>query len=168
MSERLGIEVTASEDPRPVVQGSDIVAATTTSLKPVFPGEWIEPGQHVSSVRATEMDDVARQRASLHILQSGERTSLLMPAKHKRDEKGSWFQARDREADSRLAVLSDIVVGRHPGRTAADQITLLGAYASFGPGTGYSALGAILLERARQRGVGRELPTEWFVQKESS
>jgi ornithine cyclodeaminase/alanine dehydrogenase-like protein (mu-crystallin family) len=168
MSSQLGVEVVPCDAPQQVVKGSDIVAATTTSLQPVFPGEWMEPGQHISSVRATEMDDVARHRASLIILQSAERTSLLMPARHATDNDASWFQLRDRETDSRLAVLSDIVVGRHPGRTSADQITLLGGYASFGPGTGYSALGAIVLERARQRGIGRELPNEWFVQKESS
>jgi ornithine cyclodeaminase/alanine dehydrogenase-like protein (mu-crystallin family) len=134
----------------------------------VFPGEWLEEGQHVSSVRATEMDDVARQRASLLILQSGERTSLLTPDKYKKDNNGAWFQARDREVDARLAVLSDIVVRRHPGRTKPSEITLLGGYASFGPGTGYCALGAIVLERARQQGIGRELPDGWFVQKESS
>lgn len=168
MSEKLGVDVSACDDPRAAVQGSDIVASTTTSLKPVFPGEWLEPGQHVSAVRATEMDDVARQRASVLVLQSPERTSLLMPDKFKQNHEGAWFQARDRQADSRLAVLSDIVVRRHPGRTKPDEITLLGAFASFGPGTGYSALGAMVMERARQRGIGRELPNEWFVQKESS
>jgi ornithine cyclodeaminase/alanine dehydrogenase-like protein (mu-crystallin family) len=168
MTERLGIEVVAYDEIRRVVQDSDILAATTTSLQPLFPGEWIEPGQHVSAVRATEVDDVARKRASILILQSAERTSLLVPDRYKDDKQGPWFQARDRKADSRLAVLSDIVVGRHPGRTSAEQITLLGAYASFGPGTGYSALGAFLLNRARERGIGRELPGEWFVQKESS
>ena len=168
MSERLNIEVVAHDDPLTVVRGSDIVAATTTSLKPVFPGEWLEPGQHVSAVRATEMDDVARQRASILVLQSREKTSLLMPDKFHAKHEGAWFQVRDRQADARLAVLSDIVVRRHPGRTNAGEITLLGAYASFGPGTGYSALGSIIMQRARQRGLGRELPNEWFVQKELS
>lgn len=167
MSRKLDVEVVAFDDPRLVVEGSDIVAATTTSLQPVFPGEWLQPGQHVSSVRATEMDDVARERASLIILQSGESTTLHVPAKYAMQ--GPWFQARDRRVNKdRLATLPDIVVGHHPGRTAANDITLLGGYASFGPGTGYSALGSVLLERARQKKVGRELPTEWFVQSESS
>jgi len=167
MSKKLDVEVVAYDDPRSVVEGSDIVAATTTSLKPVFPGEWLQPGQHVSSVRATEMDDAARERASLIILQSGETTTLHVPAKYPTD--GPWFQARDRKVSTeRLATLPDIVVGRHPGRTAPEEITLLGGYASFGPGTGYSALGSVLLQRARQKQVGRELPAEWFVQSESS
>jgi ornithine cyclodeaminase/alanine dehydrogenase-like protein (mu-crystallin family) len=167
MSKKLDVEVVAYDDPRSVVEGSDIVAATTTSLQPVFPGAWMQPGQHVSSVRATEMDDVARERASLIILQSGESTTLHVPAKHSMH--GPWFQNRDRKVNpARLATLPDIVVGRHPGRTTPEDITLLGGYASFGPGTGYSALGSVLLERARQKKVGRELPAEWFVQSESS
>ena len=167
MSDRLGIEVVGCSSVREVVQGSDIVAATTTSLVPLFPGEWLEAGQHVTAVRATEMDDVARARAAILVLQSAEQSQLWIPSAA--TEQGSWYQARNRERDTRrLAFLPDIVAGRHPGRTAADQITLLGGYASFGPGTGYSALGAIALKRARERGLGRELPAEWFVQKESS
>lgn len=167
MSDRLGIEVVGCSSVREVVQGSDIVAATTTSLVPLFPGEWLEAGQHVTAVRATEMDDAARARAAMLVLQSAEQSQLWIPSGA--PEQGSWYQARNRERDTRrLAFLPDIVAGRHPGRTAAEQITLLGGYASFGPGTGYSALGAIALKRARERGLGRELPAEWFVQKESS
>jgi alanine dehydrogenase len=166
MSEKLGINVVAYDDMRSVVAGSDIVASTTTSLEPVFPGEWLEPGQHVTSVRATEMDDVARERASFIVLQSAERTVLLAPAGN---NDSPWAKARVREPDpKRLVVLGDLAVGRHPGRTSPTEITLLGGYETFGPGTGYSALGAIAVERARQRGIGRELPGEWFVQKESS
>ena len=168
MSDRLRIEVVGCSTVREVVQGSDIVAATTTSLVPLFPGEWLEAGQHVSAVRATEMDDVARARAALLVLQSGEQSQLWVPSGAK-PEQGSWYQARNRERDTRrLALLPDIVAGQHPGRTDAHQITLLGGYASFGPGTGYSALGAIALKRAKERGIGRELPAEWFIQNESS
>jgi alanine dehydrogenase len=168
MSDRLGLDIVACDTPREVVKGSDIVAATTTSLVPLFPGDRLEAGQHVSAVRATEMDDVARARAALLVLQSREQSLLWTPAAASR-EQGSWYQARNREIDmSRLALLPDIVAGRHPGRTSPQQITLLGAYASFGPGTGYSALGAIALKRARERGLGRELPAEWFIQRESS
>jgi ornithine cyclodeaminase/alanine dehydrogenase-like protein (mu-crystallin family) len=168
MSDRLRLEVVACDGAREVVEGSHIVAATTTSLVPLFPGDWLQPGQHVSAVRATEMDDVARERASLLVLQSAEQSLLWTPPGQKQ-EKGSWYQARNREIDTRrLALLPDIVAGRHPGRTRPDEITLLGAYASFGPGTGYSALGAVALKRARERGLGRELPAEWFIQKESS
>jgi ornithine cyclodeaminase/alanine dehydrogenase-like protein (mu-crystallin family) len=168
MSDRLGLDIIGCDTPREVVKDADIVAATTTSLVPLFPGDWLEPGQHVSAVRATEMDDLARARAALLVLQSGEQSLLWTPASQRGDQ-GSWYQARDREIDKkRLATLPDIVAGRHAGRTAREQITLLGGYASFGPGTGYAALGAIALRRARERGLGRELPAEWFIQKESS
>ncbi len=163
MSERLRVPVVARSTPRSVVEGADIVASTTTALVPAFAGEWLVPGQHVTCVRATEVDDVARERAAVLGLQSTDRTTLLMPAA------GSARWPRSREPDaSRIVSLSDIVVGRHPGRTDAQQITLFGAYESFGPATGYSALGAVVVERARQRGIGRELPAEWFVQRESS
>jgi alanine dehydrogenase len=166
MSARLGFEVVASGDMEAVVTGADIVALTTSSSQPVFPGEWLRPGQHVSTVRVNEVDDVARNRASVIVLQSTESSSLLMPAAQTEPD---WFQGLKREPDPRcLAFLGDVVVGRHVGRTNDEQITLFGGYASFGPATGYSALGAIALERARALRIGRELPDEWFVQQESS
>jgi ornithine cyclodeaminase/alanine dehydrogenase-like protein (mu-crystallin family) len=110
------------------------------------------------------MDDAARERASVLVLQSADRTTLLKPAAYSAN---GWPRSREPDAQ-RVVPLPDIVVGRHPGRRDAGEITLLGAYESFGPGTGYSALGAVALERARQRGIGRELPDEWFTQLESS
>jgi alanine dehydrogenase len=166
MSAELGIEVVACEDLEPVVRDADIVALTTSSSQPVFPGEWLRPGQYVSSVRVNEVDDVARERASLVVLQSTEGNTLLMPGAQPVPD---WFEGLKRTPDpARLTYLSDVVVGAHPGRANDEQITLFGGYASFGPGTGYAALGAIALERARAAGVGRNLPDEWFVQAESS
>lgn len=164
MAERLGIEVSACDEPSAVVRGADIVVSTTSSLEPVFPGAWLESGQHVSAARATEVDDVARERAALLVLQSGDPTTLLRPSAQ---QGVRWPRSREPDPE-RVVPLPDIVVGRHPGRTSPRDITLLGAYESFGPGTGYSALGAVALQRARQRGIGRELPSEWFTQSESS
>jgi ornithine cyclodeaminase/alanine dehydrogenase-like protein (mu-crystallin family) len=77
-------------------------------------------------------------------------------------------QRTEKISPDRLALLSDIVAGHHPGRCSPDEITLFGGLNTFGPGTAYAAVGAKVLEKARERGLGRELPTEWFIQRESS
>jgi len=169
MSNKLQLNIVPCDDIRSVMDGADIVAATTSALQPLFPGEWLQPGQHVSSVRVNEVDDLTRERASVLVLQSGEITSLLTPPGQELPNDSVWLQGRSRSPDPRrLALIPDIVVGRHPGRTDDKQITLVGGYATFGPATGYAALGVIAVERARQRGIGRQLPNEWFVQQESS
>jgi ornithine cyclodeaminase/alanine dehydrogenase-like protein (mu-crystallin family) len=169
MSERLQLDVMAYDDPRNVVQGSDIVAAATSAIEPVIRGEWLEPGQHVSFAGPGKGDEATTARASLVVLQTAEQTLRWRPAKHA-SRPGHSVRTEGREAldPGRIVLLPDIVAGRHPGRTHADQITLFGGFNTFGPGTAYAAVGAVILERARERGIGRELPTDWFIQRESS
>jgi ornithine cyclodeaminase/alanine dehydrogenase-like protein (mu-crystallin family) len=58
--------------------------------------------------------------------------------------------------------LADIVANRHPGRTSADQIT----YSERGnlQGAQFWAVASVVYEAAQRQGLGRELPTEWFLQ----
>ncbi|MNC87776.1 hypothetical protein D3C83_35320 [compost metagenome] len=53
-------------------------------------------------------------------------------------------------------------MGRVAGRTNADQITLFNN--NTGAGTQFAAVGAAVLKRAKELGLGKELPTEWFLE----
>lgn len=169
MIERLGVKVVALDDPRQVVRGSGIVAVATSSLEPVLFGKWLEPGQHVSFAGPGKGDDETWSRASLVVLQTMEQTLRWLPQACPGDTDLSARRKRKEQVEpSRLALLPDIVAGSHPGRNAAGQITIFGGLNTFGPGTAYAAIGALLLRRAREKGLGRELPSEWFLQSESS
>jgi alanine dehydrogenase len=169
MSERLELDVLAYDDPRQVVQGSDIVAAATSALEPVIHGEWLEPGQHVSFAGPGKGDEAATARASIVALQTDEQTLRWRPAKHaSRPGHSARTEGRDALDPARVVLLPDVVARRHPGRTHPDQITLFGGFNTFGPGTAYAAVGAVVLQRASEQGVGRELPADWFTQRESS
>ncbi len=62
MSEELGIQVVAFEDPEQAVRGSDIVACCTDAEERVIRGEWCEPGMHITCVKTLEAgEDVFRQ-----------------------------------------------------------------------------------------------------------
>jgi len=58
--------------------------------------------------------------------------------------------------------VQDLVAGKIAGRTRADQITVFNN--NTGAGTQFAAVGAAVLKRARAMGLGRELPTEWFLE----
>ena len=58
---------------------------------------------------------------------------------------------------ARVMSLSDVVGGRQPGRTAADEITL---FESQGLGLEDLAVAAVLLEQAAKRGIGIEIPLQ--------
>jgi ornithine cyclodeaminase/alanine dehydrogenase-like protein (mu-crystallin family) len=58
--------------------------------------------------------------------------------------------------------IQDLVAGKITGRTSPDQITVFNN--NTGAGTQFAALGAAVLRRARVMGLGKELPTEWFLE----
>ncbi|MBI3062321.1 MAG: hypothetical protein HYY83_10155, partial [Deltaproteobacteria bacterium] len=58
--------------------------------------------------------------------------------------------------------LSELCAGLAQGRTGREQKTYFAN--NEGHGVQFSAAGAFVLKRARERGLGRELPTEWFLQ----
>jgi hypothetical protein len=57
---------------------------------------------------------------------------------------------------------ADVASGRAVGRTSREQIT----YSERGniQGAQFHAVAAVVYEAASARGLGREIPTEWFLQ----
>src|SRR5581483_9088578 len=62
----------------------------------------------------------------------------------------------------RRVTLADLVSGKVQGRTSSEQIT----YSERGnlQGAQFHAVAGKVYELAKQAGVGREIPTEWFLQ----
>src|SRR5262249_61544299 len=51
----LGIDVVAVDSPVEVVNGADVIICATNSKIPVFNGDWLVPGQHVTSIVSTKV-----------------------------------------------------------------------------------------------------------------
>ena len=89
MSETLGIDVRAVDNPRAVVESADILVTITNSRTPVFDGEWLRPGTHICAAGGaneyvTELDDTTIRRADFIAVDSiaqakVECGELLMP-----------------------------------------------------------------------------------------
>ena len=58
--------------------------------------------------------------------------------------------------------IQDLLAGRVEGRTAADQITVFNN--NTGAGVQFAAVGSAVMRTARAMGLGREIPTEWFLE----
>ena len=72
-----------------------------------------------------------------------------------------------RSAGARVARSSgppyaDVISGKAPGRTNRDQITQYRPVGNWG--LQFSSVGAVVYRRAKEQGLGRMLPTEWFLQ----
>lgn len=129
------------------VRGADVVCACTDAPAPVLRREWLAPGTHVNSVGASRAGaelDAATVRAGLLVVESRVAFQPYPAGAHE-------LQGLDPDAATELG---EILAGRRPGRTAADQITV---YKSMGHAVEDATAAGIVYQRARAEGVGTEL-----------
>ena len=161
MTETLNVEVQPVSSPEAVVKGSDIVMCATNSSQPVFDGKWLEPGQLVTTIantdgvhRRTEADAATTIRSDFIVLNNKE-TAITNQQRELLDliegGKFSW---------DKVCELGQVLTGQHAGRTSDQQIIYYKS--NTGVGIQFAAAGALIYEECKKRGLGRELPSEWF------
>ncbi|WP_136657594.1 ornithine cyclodeaminase family protein [Nitratireductor sp. XY-223] len=115
-------DVSVTDDRAAAIADADIVSAATITAEPLIEGAWLSPGTHVDLVGAytpalRESDDEAVRRATLFADTFGgalkEGGDLVQPLE-------SGLITRD----DVVAELASLCRDEHPGRTAADEITL--------------------------------------------
>jgi alanine dehydrogenase len=181
MSCELGIKVEAVSNAEAAVAGADIVASCTDSMEPTINAEWLQPGMHVTNVGPYEIDQNCLARFDLKIRQgdAGGGSEAFGETKRLRREVGQSplaYVAGTEDEMQRLPPktegrtgfggnfphIADLITGGHPGRTSAEQISF---YHNFGnQGLQFACIGGLAFERARDQGLGRSLPDEWFLQ----
>lgn len=151
---------TPASSAREATAGADVVALATNAHAPVLDGEWLEAGQHLGSVQMREVDARTLERADLVVQRSD-----VQPTFHFADGRGPVEAGEVVEPDAAKTVtLAEVVAGR-AGRTSPEQITIFTG-GSAGLGTQFAAVAHAVFTAARDAGVGRELPMEWFTQEE--
>ncbi|ELB90860.1 ornithine cyclodeaminase, partial [Rhodococcus wratislaviensis IFP 2016] len=152
-TEDLGISVKPMDSPEAVTRSSDVLCTLTPSRDPIVRGAWFGEGLHVNAVGAPpradhrEIDGEGMRRARVVVdsvattmTKSGETLLAL---------------AEGAISEGDVAVeLGDVIVGRTVARTSDRDITL---YNSVGIGLQDLAAARILIDRARERGVGTEV-----------
>jgi alanine dehydrogenase len=148
-SKRVGAE--AGETHRDAGE-QDIVVTVTTSKDPVLRGEWLTPGALVCAVGANEptareLDNAVLERATFVCVDSREQARL---------ESGDLIEPVAQGVLDWLEVheLHEVVAGEVGGRQSDDDIVV---FKSNGIAAWDVAIGAVAIERARERGVGRAL-----------
>ncbi len=164
MSARLEIEVQAVDSAKEACAGVDILAGCTDSAKPVIEPDWLRPGMHVTPVVPYEMPEAAVQRVDVLVRHlAGGAVDYAVGA-----DRVPWAASGQRpggvEERAALPTLAELLVGRAAGRTSDEQITCF--YNVPGSGIQFAAVGLKIYELAKQRGLGRELPLDWFLQSE--
>jgi ornithine cyclodeaminase/alanine dehydrogenase-like protein (mu-crystallin family) len=132
--------------------GAEVVCTTTSSSAPIVERRWLVTGAHVNAVGAfgpnRELDSDTMAGASLFV---DRRESAL-------NEGGDYGLAA---ADGAIgpehikAELGDVLAGMHPGREHEDELTV---FKSYGIGVEDLAAADLVVRRARERGLGVEVP----------
>jgi ornithine cyclodeaminase/alanine dehydrogenase-like protein (mu-crystallin family) len=180
ITEKYRLEVVPVDHPRQVFQGADIVAGCTDSAAPLPMAAWLEPGTHVTSVGGRPDDETAARIDVLlrfgsapgpaglpawevpdeHVAYLAQPTNPVWT--HHRMGRNEERVVRWSERAARTVSLQELLSGQAQGRTTDAEIT----YSERGnlQGAQFWAVAARVYEAARAQGLGRELPTEWFLQ----
>jgi ornithine cyclodeaminase/alanine dehydrogenase-like protein (mu-crystallin family) len=165
LSERVGRPVRPVASAREAIDGADIVVCATNAHDPVLDGAWLAPGQHVGSVQSHELDTATLERARVIVVRSREAATFHHPP-GKAPVEAAEVKHLDAHLASKLVELGEVVCGR-AGRRSPGDITLFtggGLGASSGLGIQFAAVGHAVYQAAKARGLGRELPIEWFTE----
>ncbi|MFB6267164.1 MAG: ornithine cyclodeaminase family protein [Halodesulfurarchaeum sp.] len=152
MDANLDASVEAVPDSETAVTGADIVITATDASEPVFDGESLEDGTHVTAMgqyhpEKREIDATTVARA-VYVPDLRERV---------RQDAGAFLMAQEEGVigeDHVHAELGEVLVGDAPGRTAPDDVTV---FDSGGTGIETVAAASLLYERAVSEGVGQVL-----------
>jgi ornithine cyclodeaminase/alanine dehydrogenase-like protein (mu-crystallin family) len=163
MEKLVSCEVKPATSAKDAVEGADVLLTATNSNTPVFSGEWLRPGTHVTSimggnvglVRAgvaavtrRELDDTTIKRSDVIVVNSREQAI--------QDEQGDLFDPVQAGFLSweKVGELGQLLNGAIPGRTSSEQITLFKNNA--GQGVADVAVASKIYSLARQNGIGME------------
>ena len=152
-----GLKVLSAASPREVVEGAEVVCTVTPSREPLVEGAWLRPGQHLNVVGSPPRTD--HREVDAATLAVARDSGLLVvdstpAALHESGDAAHAIAEGAITAEDCSLELARVIGGRHPGRTSDTQITV---FNSVGIGLEDAAVGRLLLDAARERGLGTEI-----------
>lgn len=161
MEKETGIEGEPVGSAEEAVKETDVICSATNSSRPVVNTDWLQPGMHYNSIREFETDMAVLQKCdviSIHTSFGGIQhyqppgIDYDMPGV-RREQPRDW---------SKYPEICDLIAGKAPSRTTDQQITFF--LNNVGTGVQFAAMGYCAYKGAKEKGLGKEIPTDWFLQ----
>ena len=164
MQPQVRARIVAIETPEAVARGADLICLATGSNVPVLFGEWLEPGQHVTSIVASNkgvflQGSVSRPRREFDdaVIARADRIVATLKEQAIMDEQADLFEPVTAGVTSwdKIADLGELVAGKTHGRRSPHDITVFKQNSD--QGVGFMALAKLAHDKARAAGVGMEI-----------
>jgi ornithine cyclodeaminase len=143
------LSVSAFDDPKKAIAGSQIIVTTTPANRPIVDASWLEPGQHLTAMGSdaehkNEIDPMAIKRADVYVADSLKQTRRLGELHHA-------IEAGLVSGDAEFAELGQIITGAKTGRKSVSEITIADLT---GTGVQDTAIATLAFARAEAHGAG--------------
>ena len=155
------VPVSAAQE---AARGAELICLATGSNVPVLFGAWLEKGQHVTSIVASnkgvfEQGSVSAPRREFDdaVIARADRLVATLKEQAIMDEQADLFQPVTQGITSwdRIADLGELVAGKAEGRRSPDEITVFKQNSD--QGVGFMALAKLAHDKARAAGIGIEI-----------
>jgi alanine dehydrogenase len=165
---RDGVDVVAVQDAKAVVDGADVICCATSSLKPVFDGDWLENGQFVVTIansdvtnrnRRSEVDRRTYERASAIIVSDWD--SVVDSAQMEILDPLEEGVIRRENIHELRAIVGGNVKVTQPRRGAKSE-GIIYYKNNAGVAIQFAAAGGLVYRRAMQEGSNKVIPSDWL------
>ncbi|MFX0007061.1 MAG: ornithine cyclodeaminase family protein [Promethearchaeota archaeon] len=148
----VGVDVEITNSGDELLSNTDIIVAATTSTTPLFSGNKVSEGTHISSIGAhapdaRELDSIIIRRASL--LTAGLKEACLAEA-------GDYIIPIEEGliTENDIISIGEIITNNKPGRTSDSEITV---FKSVGISAQDVAVGKLVYDKALKKGIGQDI-----------
>jgi ornithine cyclodeaminase/alanine dehydrogenase-like protein (mu-crystallin family) len=161
MQKATGVEGEAVGSAEEASKGTDVICSATNSSRPVVNTNWLQPGMHYNSIREFETDMAVLDKCDIIAIHTNFGGIQHYQPPGVDDDMPGVRREKPRDW-SKYPEICDLIAGKAPSRTTDQQITFF--LNNVGTGVQFAAMGYCAYKGAKEKGLGKEIPTDWFLQ----
>jgi ornithine cyclodeaminase/alanine dehydrogenase-like protein (mu-crystallin family) len=175
MEKLVGVPVEPMTSAAAAAKDADMLVAATNAITRVIEPDWMKPGVHATCVKDCELGEETIRKADRVVIHArnfapenyiagfgDEKIAAHDPVDFIRGAKKSASETAAAPFWTAAPELKEVIGGRVAGRKSADEATCF--INNIGLGIQFAAVGSAIYAEAKAKGLGKEIPTDWFLE----